>query len=189
MARHLSLLVFVGFLSLNLVESSPGFFYSTGYFPFGQYAPYTHSPISYPYAHHAFPAIHHALSYSGCRNVHGALVPCALPTPFIAHVEAPVAVEPVAQPIVEDSAAIAEVASEAAAAERKKREAVAEAEADPYLLYGYGHHAFSPYSYRPYHPAPYLGHGIGLGHHLPNLHSYYAHTGCKNYLGSTVPCL
>ena len=107
-----------------MVESSPGFFYSTGYYPFGHYAPYVHSPIGHTYGHHALPAIHHvlpAISYSGCRNVHGALVPCAFPTPFIAPVEAPAVVEPVAEAPVDDAAAATEVAAEAApeaAAER-----------------------------------------------------------------------
>ena len=72
---------------------------------------------------------------------------------------------------------------------RRRREAGANAEAeadpdaDPYLLYGYGGHLAYPY----HHHVPYLG--LGLGHHLPYLHGYYAHTGCKNYLGATVPCL
>ena len=72
---------------------------------------------------------------------------------------------------------------------RRRREAGANAEAeadpdaDPYLLNGYGGHLAYPY----HHHVPYLG--LGLGHHLPYLHGYYAHTGCKNYLGATVPCL
>eukprot|EP00090_Calanus_glacialis_P046261 TRINITY_DN898_c0_g1_i1.p1 TRINITY_DN898_c0_g1~~TRINITY_DN898_c0_g1_i1.p1 ORF type:complete len:214 (-),score=46.23 TRINITY_DN898_c0_g1_i1:280-882(-) len=200
MATHLSLLVFAAFISQFTVE---GFFYSTGYYPFGHYAPYTHSAVGYPYAlpthHHVIPAV----SYSGCRNVHGALVPCAFPTPFLTAVEAPAVIEPVVEAPVEADAAAPEAAAEAApeeaaeaapaeaaVVERKKREAEADAEADadPYLLYGYGgHHAYPYHSFGYNHHVPYLGHG--LGHHLPHLHGYYAHTGCKNYLGSTVPCL
>merc|ERR1711874_355663 len=165
MATSLSLLVFAACLSQCTVQ---GFFYSTGYYPFGHYAP----TVGYPFTHHTLPTTHHvlpAVSYSGCRNVHGALVPCAFPTPFLTAVAATAA------------AAAPEVAAEATV-ERRKREADAEADADPYLLYGYGaHHAY------PYHHVPYLG--LGLGHHLPYLHGYYAHTGCKNYLGATVPCL
>merc|ERR1711874_192087 len=158
MATSLSLLVFAACLSQCTVQ---GFFYSTGYYPFGHYAP----TVGYPFTHHTLPTTHHvlpAVSYSGCRNVHGALVPCAFPTPFLTAVAAPAAaVEPVAEAPEEEAA---------------------DADADPYLLYGYGaHHAY------PYHHVPYLG--LGLGHHLPYLHGYYAHTGCKNYLGATVPCL
>merc|ERR1712123_477913 len=202
MAKNMSLLVFAACLSQFTVE---GFFYSTGYYPFGHYAPYapyTHSALGYhhpyavPTAHHVLPAV----SYSGCRNVHGALVPCAFPTPFLTAVEAPAVIEPVAVAPVEEAAApeTAAAAPEAAAeavAERRKREADADAEADAeadadaYLLYGYGGHHAYPYhhAYAYNHHVPYLGHG--LGHHLPHLHGYYAHTGCKNYLGATVPCL
>merc|ERR1719184_627222 len=106
MATSLSLLVFAACLSQCMVQ---GFFYSTGYYPFGHYAP----TVGYPYTHHTLPTTHHvlpAVSYSGCRNVHGALVPCAFPTPFLTAVAAPAA----------------EVAAEATV-ERRKREADAEA--------------------------------------------------------------
>merc|ERR1711892_255046 len=181
MAKNMSLLVFAACLSQFTVE---GFFYSTGYYPFGHYAPYapyTHSALGYhhpyavPSAHHVLPAV----SYSGCRNVHGALVPCAFPTPFLTAVEAPAVIEPVAVAPVEEAAApeaaVEEAAVEETSAAAPEADAEAEADADAYLLYGHGGHHAYPYhhAYAYNHHVPYLGHG--LGHHLPHLHGYYAH--------------
>merc|ERR1711892_538111 len=127
MAKNMSLLVFAACLSQFTVE---GFFYSTGYYPFGHYAtyaPYTHSALGYhhpyaiPTAHHVLPAV----SYSGCRNVHGALVPCAFPTPFLTAVEAPAVIEPVAVAPVEEAAAPEAAVEEAAVEEAAVEEAAA----------------------------------------------------------------
>merc|ERR1712058_76844 len=75
---------------------------------------------------------------------------------------------------------------------RKKREAEAEAEADPALLYGaYGY----PYAYGAY---PYA-YGAGIAATNPTLGHAVAYTGvgavhsslvgvCTNYLGAQVPC-
>merc|ERR1712113_734518 len=74
------------------VSAEPGFFYSTGYYPFGHFSPlsYAYSPLLHSYYHTPL-----ALSYSGCRNVHGAEVPCALPSvaPAVAAVAAVAPVE------------------------------------------------------------------------------------------------
>ena len=113
-----------------------------------------------------------AVSYSGCRNVQGAEVPCALPS------------------LVPAAAGdVVAVPAEPTETKRKRRSAEAEAEADPeavpeadpWLYYShvpaYPYH-FAPPVYTPYHfPAP-----------LHYLHSYYSSVGCKNYLGATVPC-
>ena len=111
-----------------------------------------------------------AVSYSGCRNVQGAEVPCALPS-----------LVPAA------TGDVVAVPAEPAETKRKRRSAEAEAdpeadaEADPWLYYShvpaYPYH-YAPPVYTPYHfPAP-----------LHYLHSYYSSVGCKNYLGATVPC-
>merc|ERR1711872_300800 len=177
-SNMLSLLVFTALLSQCVVEA--GFFYSTGYYPFGGY-----SHIANPYIGHTFTVPHAipTISYSGCRNVHGALVPCALPTPLITAVGAPALVEtevPAEAAPEESGEAAPEAAADASAEtaeERRKRSAEAEADADPYLLYGYGGHL------------SYGLHGFGYPYHgLPYAHGIYAHTGCKNYLGVTVPC-
>lgn len=61
---------------------------------------------------------------------------------------------------------------------RKKREAEAEPEADPYYFYS-GYHPYTSYGYN-YHPYTYAG------YHHPVV--YTAPVGCRNYLGSVVPC-
>merc|ERR1711915_706947 len=125
---------FTALLSQCVVEA--GFFYSTGYFPFGGYSHH----IANPYVGHTFTVPHTipTISYSGCRNVHGALVPCALPTPLITTVGAPALVD-TEVPAEAAPEASGEAAAETAE-ERRKRSATAEAVADPYLLYGYGGH-------------------------------------------------
>ena len=98
-----------------------GFFYSTGsYHPFGHFAPYAHAAIGYPYSfptaahHHVLPTAT-AVTYSGCRNVNGSPVPCALPTPYVHTIAAPAVIAPVAAPEeapAEEGAAAPEAASE-----------------------------------------------------------------------------
>merc|ERR1712179_196519 len=109
-------------------EADPGFAYTVG----GHFLPYT-------VGHH--PTLLHApLVYThttGCQNVAGAVVPCALG----------------GFPVL----------------------GVADPEADPWLLYG-SHYGG---------PLAYGGHyGYGYHHALP----YYFASGCRNYLGSAVPC-
>merc|ERR1711892_567290 len=80
-----------------------------------------HHPYAVPTAHHVLPAV----SYSGCRNVHGALVPCAFPIPFLTAVEAPAVIETVAVAPVEEAAAPEAAVEEAAAPEAAVEEAAA----------------------------------------------------------------
>ena len=112
-------LVFTALLSQCVVEA--GFFYSTGYYPFGGY-----SHIANPYIGHTFTVPHAipTISYSGCRNVHGALVPCALPTPLITAVGAPALVEtevPAEAAPEESGEAAPEAAAEASAETAEER--------------------------------------------------------------------
>merc|ERR1712179_186293 len=123
--------------------------------------------LPYAVGHHAT-LLHAPLVYthaSGCTNVAGAVVPCAHGFPVLG----------VAAPAAAPEAAAVETV------ERKKREAeavaeaVADPEADPWLLYG-SHYGG---------PLAYGGHyGYGYHHALP----YYFASGCRNYLGSAVPC-
>ena len=110
--------MFAGCLSQGVVG---GFFYSTGYYPFPHYTPTLGFPYTLPTTtHHLLPA----LTYSGCRNVHGAAVPCALPTPYLTTVAAPAAVAAPApaaavaavEPVAEAPAEAAEEGSGAPAA-------------------------------------------------------------------------
>merc|ERR1712158_54009 len=126
-------------------EANPAFTYATGYLPYAYGAPlaYAHAPLVYTAA-------------AGCQNEAGAVVPCAhggvVPFGVVPAAVAPAAAE---EPAVEEA--------------RKKREATAEAEADPWVFYrtygywphGYGHLA---YSYAPYAYAGHYGY-YGLGHH------------------------
>jgi len=108
-------------------EADPAFAYSIGATPLVHHAAL---PLTYG-LHHALPlAYSHVLPYAGCRNVEGALVPCAhsgvYGLPLVAAAAAPVAETP-----AEEEPAVVSV---------EKREA--EADADPYLVYGYsGLHA------------------------------------------------
>merc|ERR1712226_804106 len=65
-------------------HAAPGFFYSTGYYPFGHVSPaslayYHYSPVLQP-VYQPFPLVEPAVSYAGCRNVLDEPVPCALPS-------------------------------------------------------------------------------------------------------------
>ena len=88
-----------------------GFFYSSGYYPFSHYTPTLPTTT-----HHLLPA----LAYSGCRNAHGAVVPCTLHTHYLTAVSAPTAahaavaapvaaIEPVAKAPVEAAEEVAAV--------------------------------------------------------------------------------
>ena len=113
-----------------------------------------------------------ALTYSGCRNVDGDSVPCALPS---------------LAPVVEAADPTNETE---AIAVRRRRSAEAEAdpeaeafpEADPWFYYA----QVPSYPYHAYYAAPVLPYHLPPAFHY--LHSYYDHVGCKNYLGATVPC-
>merc|ERR1712002_1134383 len=144
-----AIMKFLLVLSLALAavqaEADPAFAYSVG----GHYLPYGLGV----HAVHAVPAVHavHAVRtplvythHTGCQNAAGAVVPCALGGVSLLGV-APA-------PVKEE----------------------ADAEADPWLLYGghYGGHVYG-------------GHyGYGYHHALP----YYYLGGCRNYLGGAVPC-
>ncbi len=197
-------------LSSAAPEADPAFAYSVG------------APLVYTHAvHHAAPvyaAVHHPLVYTaaaGCRNVAGALVPCAQGVlPYLA-------LPAVAAPAEEAAAAEEPAVVEA----RKKREA----DADPailasstvvknpapvvyaaphygaYGLYGYpytAYHAGYPYLYgRKKREAeadatadakadPWLVYGYPYAYNHAYLHpyAYPVAAGCRNYLGGLVPC-
>merc|ERR1712088_772791 len=143
-------------------DADPGFAYSVGHLPLA----YAHAPLVYTAAH--APVVYTAPA-AGCQNSEGKFVPCAQGSYF--------GYVPVA------AAAAPAEAAPAVEAERKKREAVAEpeanAEADPWLLYGgyaggyagYGGYAYAPYTYAAYH------------HPLT-----YFYGGCRNNQGAFVPC-
>merc|ERR1712179_492708 len=140
-------------------EADPGFAYTVG----GHFLPYT-------VGHH--PTLLHApLVYThttGCQNVAGAVVPCALGGFPVLGVAAPAAAP--------EAAAVETVEREKREAEAVA-EAVADPEADPWLLYG-SHYGG---------PLAYGGHyGYGYHHALPY---YFASAGeCRNNQGSLVPC-
>ena len=112
-------------------EADPAFVYSTaGVLPYA----YAHHPLVYNYA---------PLLAAGCRNVAGALVPCAHGA-----LVAPVVAAPAAA--AEEPAVSVEKREAEAEAEP---EATADPEADPWLYYGgyygYAHHPYA-YSYAPW---------------------------------------
>merc|ERR1711962_526863 len=88
-----------------LAEGRPGFFYSTGYHTHsvGYHTPYTsyYTPYLSSFFYHQpqfvhKPVVHAPAVYTyatGCNNVHGDVVPCALPTAAV-HVPAPVVTIP-----------------------------------------------------------------------------------------------
>merc|ERR1712115_578429 len=151
-------LLVLSLVAATQAEADPAFAYGFGghFLPYAvHHAPIVHAPVVY--THH-----------TGCTNNAGALVPCALGGAVLG-------VAPVAA-----AAPAEEAAAPVEAVDRKKREAEAEAapeadaEADPWLLYGlgYGGHVYG-------------GHyGYGYHHALP----YYYLGGCRNYLGAAVPC-
>ena len=174
-------------------EADPAFAYSIG------------APLVY--THHAIaPVVTYAAA--GCRNVAGALVPCAhgsLPYVTLPGVPAPAAEVSAEEPAVEEA--------------RKKREA----EADPAVLYSTSviknpaptvYHApltyYAPYAYtHPYaygsilygrkkreaeaeadaEADPWLVYGYPYAYSHAFYHPYAYHAaGCRNYLGALVPC-
>jgi len=133
-----------------------------------------YAPYGYGYAYHH--------PYAGCRNVAGALVPCAgkkkreaeaEADPYLLYSHLGYAGYAHAAPYYYGYHPYAGCRNDAGAlvpcAGKKKREA--EAEADPALLYsGLG-----------YYPYAYGAHAYG--------YAPYAHlSGCRNYLGALVPC-
>merc|ERR1719468_997150 len=127
-------------------EADPAFAYSTAGVPV----------LPYAYSHHALPyALPYApvVSYAGCTNNNGALVPCALGSLVApAVVAAPAAAAAVEEPAVGIAKREAEATAEA--------DAEADPEADPWVYYsgvwgghyGYAAHHYAPfsYSYAPY---------------------------------------
>lgn len=148
-------------------EAEPAFAYGWG----GHYAPITYaaSPVVHPYA--ATPLIYHTplvyTTHSGCQNVAGAVVPCALGSlPFLTP-SVPVAAEPSAVETVDRKKREAEAEADP--------EAEAEAEAEAWVYYrthgywphgysGYSHYAPHSYSYAPFTYGAHYGY-YGLGGH------------------------
>jgi len=124
-------------------EADPAFVYSVG-------TPLVHHPVlSYAAAYH------HPLTYTlplaGCRNVDGALVPCnGAGVVYGLPVMTPAAA-------AEEPAAPAE---EPAVMSVEKREAEAEPEADPYVLYGYNSLVSAPAATYYSHPAAVATHVV-----------------------------
>merc|ERR1711892_1449961 len=120
-------------------EAKPGFAYSIGHLPLA----YTHAAPALTYAvPHVNPVVYTlGLPAAGCQNSEGAFVPCAQGS-YFGYV--PVAAAAAAAPVE---------AAPAVEAERKKTEAEADPEADPWLYYSgvYGGHlGYGGYShYRP----------------------------------------
>lgn len=149
-------------------ESDPGFFYSVG-----------HHPLVY--THHTPYVAPVVVASNNCKNEAGQLVPCAhgvAPgSSLYSFNNAPLGVVPVVAQAAQAEAAPA--AEDAGVVDVAKREAEAEPEADPYLLYAnyYGH----PYGY--------------YGHAYHGYYGYYGHPyygyggyGCRNNYGALVPC-
>lgn len=126
--------------------------------------PYVYSPLTYK-----LPA-----APVGCTNNEGAAVPCAYGYAF-----------PHWPFLVPAAAAQTEPAAVEEARKKRDAEPDADAEADPWLLYGglgYGYGAGYGYGY-----------GYGLGAHYPYTYAAYHHPllpygGCRNNAGSLVPC-
>jgi len=204
-------------------EADPALFYSA----FGGHSLLPYHPITYtataPFVYNT-PLIYAA--HTGCTNVAGAVVPCALGGfPVVAPI-APAAAEAPAEAVE----AVDRKKREADAEPEADAEAEADPEADPWVFYsthgywpvGYSHYAPHTYTYAPYTYAAHYGHyglghlygkreaeadaeadpeadpwlvysGIYGGHHLPYGYGYhhalpYYLGGCRNYLGSVVPC-
>lgn len=167
------------------VKADPQFAYTVGH----------HQPLVY--THHAAPVVytHHApVVYTPgnvCKNEAGAVVPCAHPAGLVGsgvyaynH-----AAYGYVQPVVATAEATPEEAApaEEAVVDVSKREAEAEAEADPESLYfGYYGYPGYAYGYHPYHSA-YSYYGLpytyGYGYYSP-----YVYGGCRNGYGALVPC-
>merc|ERR1711892_90120 len=186
-------------------EAKPGFAYSIGHLPLA----YTHAAPALTYAvPHVNPVVYTlGLPAAGCQNSEGAFVPCAQGS-YFGYVPVAAAAAPVeAAPAVEAERKKREAEAEPTAL--AEADAEADPEADPWLYYsgvygghlgygGYSHYRPLTYSYAPYtysHVYNHYGLGHGYGYaYAPYTYANYHHPltyfygGCRNNLGSVVPC-